>query len=303
MRRSSPRRRAAGRRRARADRGRRPRTPAARDGHRRRRPPAHPPSGKLDRRALAELEQSSPDEPAADRRTWTPAESVVADRVEELLGSPVTDLSADFFGLGGDSIAALRLVSRCRRDGLILTTGDVFAAGTLTRLARLARTADTAAPRPRVRRRRCGGADADHGRGARRRRAVDQRIRAVDDAAAARRRRRRDVRFRGARGDPRAPDPADAGRPEPGDPADRRDWPVPMDRHGQRIARGDRGARLPRPRPAVRSPRAVRPHRTVADGADARRPDRGPPSGRRRSVVVRARRRSARCLRPDRGGP
>ncbi len=107
-------------------------------------------SGKLDRRALeATAPAAIPTvgvEP--DTSAWTPAQRAIAARTGELLGIVVTDLSDDFFGLGGDSISALRLVSRCRRDGFAITTGDVFAAGTIRAVAAVARpvTGDGAAP-------------------------------------------------------------------------------------------------------------------------------------------------------------
>ncbi|GEE03128.1 hypothetical protein nbrc107696_35740 [Gordonia spumicola] len=103
-------------------------------------------SGKLDRRALAAVEPTAT--AVVDDSGWTPVERIVAGRIAELLGTPVTDLSDDFFGLGGDSISALRLVSRCRRDGLVVTTGDVFAAGTVRRIADRARPADDAPAGP-----------------------------------------------------------------------------------------------------------------------------------------------------------
>ncbi|WP_164543547.1 non-ribosomal peptide synthetase [Streptomyces mobaraensis] len=96
--------------------------------------------GKVDRTALAAL-PPAPDLPSAtglpsapDRRAGTPvrrrpatrAERILAAVYAEILGTPEVDADADFFRLGGDSITAMRVVSRARRDGLSLTTQDVF---------------------------------------------------------------------------------------------------------------------------------------------------------------------------------
>lgn len=72
-------------------------------------------NGKLDRRALpapAAAETPHGGEPLA-----TPTEFYLARHWAELLGTGVTDRSADFFALGGHSLAAARLASRLRRDG------------------------------------------------------------------------------------------------------------------------------------------------------------------------------------------
>ncbi|WP_353107594.1 amino acid adenylation domain-containing protein [Gordonia sp. (in: high G+C Gram-positive bacteria)] len=104
-------------------------------------------SGKLDRRALAAIETAhlGTETIVVDTSAWTAVERIVAETVEELLGTAVTDPSEDFFSLGGDSIAALRLVSRCRRAGLAITTGHVFAGATVRGIAALARPVDDSA--------------------------------------------------------------------------------------------------------------------------------------------------------------
>ncbi|MFC3986717.1 amino acid adenylation domain-containing protein [Streptosporangium jomthongense] len=90
-------------------------------------------SGKLHRAAL----------PAPPRRAGTRAPAgAVETRLCELFAEflKVDDVGAQdsFFALGGDSIAALQLVSRAREEAIVLTPKDVFVARTPARLAALA---------------------------------------------------------------------------------------------------------------------------------------------------------------------
>ncbi|NGO44964.1 non-ribosomal peptide synthase/polyketide synthase [Streptomyces ureilyticus] len=98
------------------------------------------PNGKVDRRALPApaLEKSS------GRAPETAAERVLHDIAAGLLGRPELGVDDDLFGLGADSIHAIQLVSRARRQGLALTPQDVFDHPTVARLATVA--ADASAP-------------------------------------------------------------------------------------------------------------------------------------------------------------
>ncbi|MFD4790954.1 amino acid adenylation domain-containing protein, partial [Streptomyces sp. NPDC058459] len=82
---------------------------------------------KVDRRALP---TPGPDqEPVPDSPGREPAagpEGVLCALFAEVLGRPGVGADDDFFSLGGDSIAALTLVSRARARGLVFTLGDVF---------------------------------------------------------------------------------------------------------------------------------------------------------------------------------
>ncbi|MEV5708584.1 amino acid adenylation domain-containing protein, partial [Actinoallomurus sp. NPDC052274] len=79
-------------------------------------------SGKLDRAALP-----APEFRASGRAPRTPQEELLCRLFAEVLGldGPV---GADdgFFDLGGDSIVAIQLVARARREGLVLTAREVF---------------------------------------------------------------------------------------------------------------------------------------------------------------------------------
>jgi non-ribosomal peptide synthetase-like protein len=101
--------------------------------------PRAPLSGKLDRRALPELEcASSP--PAAGRRAEGPDETAIAAAFEHHLpAARGAGVEADFFlDLGGNSLLAAQVISELRRDPRLaaLTVRDVYEARTVAGLAR-----------------------------------------------------------------------------------------------------------------------------------------------------------------------
>ena len=96
------------------------------------------PNGKLDRRALP-----SPNfESGEIRAPHTPTEELLAGIFAEVLRLKQVTIDKSFFDLGGDSISALKLVSRARKAGIVLTLKDVFQHQTIERLARAAIYAD-----------------------------------------------------------------------------------------------------------------------------------------------------------------
>ncbi|MCU1409681.1 MAG: amino acid adenylation protein [Rhodoglobus sp.] len=79
-------------------------------------------SGKVDRAALpwplpGLLDSSSGLDPAAER---------LAQQWQAVLGIPVADLSANFFDLGGGSLAAAQLVARIREDDPEFTVAEIY---------------------------------------------------------------------------------------------------------------------------------------------------------------------------------
>ncbi|WP_420117399.1 amino acid adenylation domain-containing protein [Micromonospora sp.] len=97
------------------------------------------PTGKVDRAALPEPDLDGAVTGPAAR---TPAERLLCDLFAELLGVPEVGIDGSFFGLGGDSIMSIQLVSRARRAGLHLKPKDVYQQRTVRALAAVATTVD-----------------------------------------------------------------------------------------------------------------------------------------------------------------
>jgi non-ribosomal peptide synthase protein (TIGR01720 family) len=93
-------------------------------------------NGKVDRAALPAPRIA----PAGGRQPGTPRERLLRDLVAEVLGAePATvGVDDDFFGLGGDSILSIQLVSRARKAGLAITAQQVFQHPTVEALAAVA---------------------------------------------------------------------------------------------------------------------------------------------------------------------
>ncbi|TDE25169.1 amino acid adenylation domain-containing protein [Actinomadura sp. 6K520] len=97
------------------------------------------PTGKLDRRALPVPDYG---EAAAGRDPRTPEEERLCAVVADVLGLDRVGADVSFFDLGGDSIAALKLVTRARREGIELTPRDVFTHQTVEALTRVGEPED-----------------------------------------------------------------------------------------------------------------------------------------------------------------
>ncbi|MFK0132133.1 amino acid adenylation domain-containing protein [Streptomyces rubiginosohelvolus] len=100
-------------------------------------------SGKVDRAALPAPAVAGPDEDGELPEDAT--EQVLAELIADLLKLPAVGRHDSFFGLGGDSITSIVLVSAARRRGLVISPRDVFEQRTVSALARVARREDTAA--------------------------------------------------------------------------------------------------------------------------------------------------------------
>ncbi|MEO3860228.1 non-ribosomal peptide synthase/polyketide synthase [Acrocarpospora sp. B8E8] len=88
------------------------------------------PNGKLDRNALP-----APDFTIAGRPAEGETEQALAAIFAEILGLPVIGADDDFFAHGGDSILAMRLISRARSAGFPLTPRQVFRHRTVAGIA------------------------------------------------------------------------------------------------------------------------------------------------------------------------
>ncbi|MCK8678274.1 amino acid adenylation domain-containing protein [Streptomyces lichenis] len=95
-------------------------------------------NGKLDRAALpAPVLAGS----TASRAPKDAREETLVKVFAEVLGLAAAGVEDDFFTLGGDSIVSIQLVTRARKEGLVLTPRDVFEQRTPAGLAAAARTA------------------------------------------------------------------------------------------------------------------------------------------------------------------
>jgi amino acid adenylation domain-containing protein len=104
------------------------------------------PNGKIDRKALPEPDASGEAETEYVAPS-SPTEQALTELWAELLGVPEVSANANFFGLGGDSVSAIQLVSRAGERGLELTARQVFEQQTLDALA-AAVDASTPTPAP-----------------------------------------------------------------------------------------------------------------------------------------------------------
>ncbi|MFF7581165.1 amino acid adenylation domain-containing protein [Streptomyces sp. NPDC008061] len=99
--------------------------------------------GKVDRAALAAAPPVSP--LAADDSGDSSPEALVAAVWRGLLGAGDIRPTDDFFALGGDSLSAIRMISRLRHShGADLTLSALYAAPTLSQVADVVRAADVA---------------------------------------------------------------------------------------------------------------------------------------------------------------
>ncbi|KAJ5572239.1 non-ribosomal peptide synthetase [Penicillium sp. DV-2018c] len=106
-------------------------------------------TGKTDRHQLREKAKSlllamranEADQIGKDE-VFTSTESIIRDVWITILNltEEETSLDADFARLGGDSISAMQIVSRCRMRNLQLTVSDILQARTIRKLARLCKT-------------------------------------------------------------------------------------------------------------------------------------------------------------------
>ncbi|WP_369382442.1 non-ribosomal peptide synthetase [Streptomyces sp. cg36] len=105
------------------------------------------PSGKVDRRALADRAQAgSPAADGAPAPAMGPLEQAVAEVWSRSLGSEVTRGDADFLALGGHSLLALAVTDDLREElGVELSLADFFAAPTVAAQAALVERALLAA--------------------------------------------------------------------------------------------------------------------------------------------------------------
>ncbi len=110
-------------------------------------------NGKVDRKALPEVQDHHYDRSAQTIPPRTEEECTLHAIWQELLGTDSVGVTDNFFHVGGDSILAIRMAARAADAGLPLTPTDVFQLQTIERLANAASLA-----RPRQKRAAAGRA-------------------------------------------------------------------------------------------------------------------------------------------------
>jgi amino acid adenylation domain-containing protein len=97
-------------------------------------------NGKVDRRALAEVERG-PEREEAEEEKYEEAENEREEQLvqiwREVLGVERVGRADNFFGLGGDSILALQVAAKARRHGFEITFKEIYEQPTIRALAML----------------------------------------------------------------------------------------------------------------------------------------------------------------------
>ncbi|MGM9977178.1 MAG: condensation domain-containing protein, partial [Clostridium sp.] len=89
-------------------------------------------NGKLNRKELPEIEMTKSNEYVAPR---TEIEKILVSTFEEILGIDKIGIKDSFFALGGDSIKAIRAISKIRQLGYTLTAKDLIQSTSIQSIA------------------------------------------------------------------------------------------------------------------------------------------------------------------------
>ena len=100
--------------------------------------------GKIDRQALPSLVNGAGSVPHVERSGSTRAELTLCRIWSEVLGIPRVGIDDNFFALGGDSILAIQVIARARREGFRLAVRQFLGHPTVSALAALAEEAGIA---------------------------------------------------------------------------------------------------------------------------------------------------------------
>ncbi|AFZ33306.1 non-ribosomal peptide synthetase (plasmid) [Gloeocapsa sp. PCC 7428] len=96
------------------------------------------PNGKIDRRALLELDSTEEDRQVVSPQS--PQEQILTEIWGQLLGIDTVSVNDNFFALGGDSILAIQLIAKAKAAGLQLSPKQIFQYQTIAELAVVAKT-------------------------------------------------------------------------------------------------------------------------------------------------------------------
>ena len=89
-------------------------------------------SGKLDKKALPEIENKKESEYIAPRNE---AEEAVCEALSEIMNVEKVGINDSFFELGGDSIKAIRIISKLRKAGYTLSVKEIMNGKTAEKIA------------------------------------------------------------------------------------------------------------------------------------------------------------------------
>jgi amino acid adenylation domain-containing protein/non-ribosomal peptide synthase protein (TIGR01720 family) len=101
-------------------------------------------SGKLDRQSLPSLVDGAASAPSVGRPAGSHAELTLCRIWSDILGVQNVGTDDNFFALGGDSILAIQIIARARREGMRLTVRQFLSHPTLSALAASAEEAGIA---------------------------------------------------------------------------------------------------------------------------------------------------------------
>jgi len=105
-------------------------------------------NGKIDRRALSQIEDESGSREQVFAAPRTPAEEVLARIWSEALGVEQIGIHDNFFELGGDSIILLTIAAKASKAGLKFLARNMFQHPTIAELATVASRINTDKPKP-----------------------------------------------------------------------------------------------------------------------------------------------------------
>ena len=92
-------------------------------------------SGKINRKALPEVDLESIETLAEYIAPETDKEKILADCISEVLGAEKISVADNFFDIGGDSLKAIELSARLEAEGYEIRVKDIFESGNIRELA------------------------------------------------------------------------------------------------------------------------------------------------------------------------
>jgi amino acid adenylation domain-containing protein/non-ribosomal peptide synthase protein (TIGR01720 family) len=109
------------------------------------------PNGKLDRRALPEPADTTTTRGAIEYvAPETDIEKKLTEIWESVLGKEKVGVNENFFGLGGDSVKSIQILSRLNKSGYKVEMTDIFQYPTISQLAPLVTTVESVADQSNV---------------------------------------------------------------------------------------------------------------------------------------------------------